>query len=146
MPEQTINIICNVVVALGTTAMAVTGILQFLHSTQQHQHRPVESASSRWRALQFVVGVASIAFFTTLVTQYLYPPYGRWGTPGYKQFLTESHLRLLWCLAIIALIWYLRVPHTLLEWWSRANIRSRVAQGLIIGAAIIIAALILTFG
>ena len=144
---MTLDAIAKLVgIGVGLT-VATTTVLREIREQRQAKKStaasPSTSRKERWSVFRFVLTVASISFFTTLATQYIYPPYAVWSPKDYKPLLSHSTVTLLWFVGISLLLFLSGIPRAVLHGWGKANIRERVAQAIIFGLAIILAALIL---
>jgi len=143
-----LDIIFKVVGTVSAAVLAVVAIRQYRLASREQGKEPSSTQpthySQLWRDFAFVVSVVAIAFFTTLLTQYVYPPYARWAPPGYEPLLSDTAVKILWIVGIGVLLVAFSFPQRALRAWGAANIRERVAQAIILGVCIIIAALILS--
>lgn len=106
MTLDTIAKAVGIGVGLTVAAAAVRRELRESRAAANTPNTQSRAPHPRWRVLTFVVSVASIAFLTTLLTQYVFPPYSVWSPAGYKPLLSKAAISLLWT---VGLSWLLLV-------------------------------------
>ena len=86
-----------------------------------------------------------MAFFVTLITQYVYPPYGVFAPSDYKPLISRDMIKIVWALGLTGLLFLLGIPRIILNMWGAANICEHMAKGLAIGVPIAIAIVLAAF-
>jgi hypothetical protein len=141
------KIVRDIVAPVG---LLILGLLNYRLAKRKAEKGSVSQSTELPRSFRekkeiigFLVSVATVSFFMTLVTQYVYPPYARFAPAGWKPLLSPEVIKALWMLGLTVLLYILGLPQLVIQKWAAANIRERIAQAIIIGGAIIIAAIIL---
>lgn len=146
MPKlDTIVKVVAIVGTLGTLLLAILREIRERRKSEKPSSRQTSQGYNQpWHTFVFVVSVACISFFTTLLTQYLYPPYAKFAPKGFHPFLSDVAVKALWLLGISTLLLILGLPQRFLVLWGAANLRERVAQAIILGVCMIIGAIIIS--
>ena len=104
---MSLDIITKSVATVSALTLMIIAIRKEIRDSRAEWSKPTNPSTvphPRLRLLIFVAAVISIAFFTTLLTQYLYPPYGVYAPAGYKPLLSHAAVMLLWMVGLSTLL------------------------------------------
>lgn len=144
---MSIDSIAKVVGIVVGPILAIIAVRREIRESQKPENSqelsPSTGKQERWPLFRFVLSVASISFFTTIATQYVYPPYAIWAPMNYKPIFSHSTIILLWLVGLGLLVFLSGIPKTAMEAWGKSNIREKVAQSIVIGIALLMGAILI---